>query len=164
MPPDAHLQALLDTLEADVATLRRYAQEVPWDAFVRSRDQQNMVLFALYRAAQGAVDIGQRALARDRLGAAATYGEVFALLANAGCIPQPLADRLYGWAGLRNVIAHLYRSVDLEALHLLTVSPIRPNPAFRATPAAPLTPSSPPSAQPWPSAWPRPPCSGTTRP
>jgi uncharacterized protein YutE (UPF0331/DUF86 family) len=117
MPPDAALSALIDELEADVATLRRYASDVPWDDFVRSRDRQNMVLFALYRAAQGAIDVGQRVLARDRLGPAVGYGEVFVRLANASRLDPALAARMQGWAGLRNVIAHIYRAADLETLY-----------------------------------------------
>jgi uncharacterized protein YutE (UPF0331/DUF86 family) len=32
-------------------------------------------------------------------------------------IERDLSDRLRGWAGLRNVIAHIYRRLDLESVY-----------------------------------------------
>jgi len=117
MPPEERFGALLDALERDLATLRRYAVEVSWDAFVRSEDTQNMVLFGLYRASQTAIDLGQRLLAGRRLGPADTYTGVFDRLGQHSVIEVELATRLRRWAGLRNVLAHIYRLVDLETIY-----------------------------------------------
>jgi uncharacterized protein YutE (UPF0331/DUF86 family) len=46
-----------------------------------------------------------------------TYRAVFGSLASAGWIPHDLADRLSGWAGLRNIIAHSYVDLDLGRVH-----------------------------------------------
>jgi uncharacterized protein YutE (UPF0331/DUF86 family) len=117
MPPEERLDELLGALRRDVATLRRYAHEIPWDLFVRSEDHQNMVFFALYRAAQTSIDLGQRLLVLRDLGGAETYAGVFDRLAAHGLLPEDLARRLRGWAGLRNVIAHIYRLTDLQTIH-----------------------------------------------
>jgi len=117
LPPDESIAALVRALRKDVASLKRYGDQVSWDEFVRNEDRQNMVLFALFRAAQTAVDIGQRLLASRRLGGAETYAEVFERLGQQGILSTELAERMRGWAGLRNVIAHLYRIVDLELIY-----------------------------------------------
>jgi uncharacterized protein YutE (UPF0331/DUF86 family) len=53
-------------------------------------------------------------IAVGRLGrAAATYRESFALAADAGALPEDLAERLAPSAGLRNVLVHEYAQVDL---------------------------------------------------
>ncbi len=76
-----------------MASLKRYGAEVSWDEFVRKEDRQNMVLFALFRAAQTAVDLGQRVLAARRLGGAEIYAEVFERLGQHGILSTELAER-----------------------------------------------------------------------
>jgi uncharacterized protein YutE (UPF0331/DUF86 family) len=44
--------------------------------------------------------------------ASPTYQQAFANLAVSGCLDPDLARRLMGWAGLRNVLAHHYASID----------------------------------------------------
>lgn len=77
-------------------------------------DTQNMVLFALYRAIQAAIDLGQHVALERRLAVPATHREVFEVLGRAGAIDAELAERMQGWAGLRNVIAHLYAEIDMQ--------------------------------------------------
>jgi hypothetical protein len=55
--------ALLEALRQSLATLDRYQQTVDRDRLLRDVDAQNMVLFALYRAVQGAIDLGQHLIA-----------------------------------------------------------------------------------------------------
>lgn len=50
-----------------------------------------------------------------RLGrTAATYGDTFGLLAEAGAIDEDLIPALRGAAGMRNVLAHEYEEIDLD--------------------------------------------------
>lgn len=100
-----------------MATLERYAREVPWDAFAAREDEQNKVLFGIHRAVQAAIDAANFVVAARGLGPADSYRALFRKLADAGLLDRDLAVRLEGWAGLRNVIVHLYRVVDLEKLH-----------------------------------------------
>lgn len=46
-----------------------------------------------------------------------TYREAFETLAEKGVLPGPLAERMAGWAGLRNILVHLYLEVDHERLY-----------------------------------------------
>lgn len=55
---------------------------------------------------------GHVAVARLGRGAT-TYRESFLLAAQAGAVPQDLAERLAPSAGLRNVLVHEYAQVDL---------------------------------------------------
>jgi uncharacterized protein YutE (UPF0331/DUF86 family) len=80
-----------------------------------------MVLFALYRAVQGAIDLGQHLIAEKGLPVPSAYREVFRALADAGILTPDLGIRLQDWAGFRNSIAHDYGVLDMHlvanALH-----------------------------------------------
>jgi len=117
VPPETDLETLLATLEGYLSTLERYAEEVPWDRFVASEDEQNKVLYGLHKAIQCTIDAASLLVARHGLGPADTYRGMFHRLASAGLLDPDLADRLAGWAGLRNVIVHIYRLLDLELIH-----------------------------------------------
>ena len=110
--PERYL-ALLEALRQALATLVRYRETIPREKLLADPDTQNMVLFAMYRAVQGAIDLGQHYIAENRLPVAAAYRKVFAVLADAGAIDAVLAGRLDAWGGLRNVIAHHYGVIDI---------------------------------------------------
>jgi len=107
------LGVLLDAL----ADLRRYRDRVTLELLQADRDTQHMVLHAMYQAAQAAIDVALHALADAELPAGQSYREAFAALRSAGLLDPDLATRLEGWAGLRNVLAHQYASVDFALIH-----------------------------------------------
>jgi uncharacterized protein YutE (UPF0331/DUF86 family) len=113
--------ALLESLRQSLGTLERYRLSVERDRLVHDIDAQNMVLFALYRAVQGAIDLGQHLIAERGLPVPAAYREVFRALSDGGLLNADLGARLQGWAGLRNIIAHDYGVLDIQlvatALH-----------------------------------------------
>jgi uncharacterized protein YutE (UPF0331/DUF86 family) len=113
--------ALLESLRQSLLTLDRYRTTVARDRLVSDVDVQNMVLFALYRAVQGAIDLGQHLIAERGLRVPAAYREVFRTLADGGMLTPELGTRLQGWAGFRNIIAHDYGVLDMHlvagALH-----------------------------------------------
>ncbi len=109
-------EELLAALKRDLADLDRYASEVSYDAFIKNRDAQNMVLFAVYRVAQDLIDLANLAVAERGLGIPRTYREALHLLAQNGLLDQTLASQVEGWVGLRNVIAHIYRKLDLDTV------------------------------------------------
>lgn len=106
------ISVLLDAL----ADLRRYRDRFDAKSLQSSRDAQHMVLHALYVAAQAAIDIALHAGAASELPAASTYQESFQRLADSGRLPAELASRMMGWAGLRNVLAHQYATIDLARI------------------------------------------------
>jgi uncharacterized protein YutE (UPF0331/DUF86 family) len=71
-----------------------------------------MVLHALYVATQSALDLAMHLGADAGLPQAETYQDAFRRLGEAGWLEAPLVERLAAWAGFRNVLAHLLRTVD----------------------------------------------------
>ena len=56
-------------------------------------------------------------VAHRALGVPETYRAAFVRVAQDGVLTPAQATTLSGWAGLRNVLAHLYTSIDLDRLH-----------------------------------------------
>jgi len=111
----------LTILQNALSDLRRYRERFGRDQFLADRDAQNMVLFALYLAAQAAIDLATHAVADAEGSAPATYQEAFREAARIGLLPSELCARLTGWAGLRNVVAHHYPIIDYDKVyHALT--------------------------------------------
>jgi uncharacterized protein YutE (UPF0331/DUF86 family) len=108
--------ALIEELRQALDVLDRYRTSIPRDRLLADLDTQNMVLFALYRAMQGAIDLGQHLIAERGLPVPSSYREVFRVLGDAGLVDADLARRLEGWGGMRNVIAHQYGAIDLQRI------------------------------------------------
>ncbi|MFO1076707.1 MAG: DUF86 domain-containing protein [Planctomycetota bacterium] len=106
----------LGLLQDALADLRRYRRQFDAAALRTNRDAQHMVCHALYVAAQAAIDIGLHAAADAEQPGAETYQQAFARLADAGRLTPELARRMQGWAGLRNVLAHHYATIDYERI------------------------------------------------
>ncbi len=109
--PDT-IRRRLAVLQDALADLRRYRARFDAAALASDRDAQHMVLHALYLAAQAAIDVALHASADAEQPSAATYQQAFARLADSGRLDPELAERMKGWAGLRNVLAHHYVSID----------------------------------------------------
>ncbi len=110
---EAHLQLLMRL----IPLLERYATEVTPVQIGADLEVWLKVRSGLETAAQCAIDLALAMVARRKLGPAESYRHAFTLLGSAGVIDQDLAARLAGWAGLRNVLAHVYTSLDLDKLH-----------------------------------------------
>jgi uncharacterized protein YutE (UPF0331/DUF86 family) len=103
---------LLAVLLDAIADLRRYRTKLTLAQLTSSRDDQHMVLHALYLAVQATVDLALHIAADHGLPQSPTYRTAFRPLADHGIIDLALAERLEGWAGFRNVLAHFYSVVD----------------------------------------------------
>lgn len=102
----------LSLLQDALSDLRRYRTRFDAAALRADRDAQHMVLHALYVAAQAAIDLALHAAGDSEQPVAATYQQAFERLAAAGRLDAALAQRMMGWAGLRNVLAHHYATID----------------------------------------------------
>jgi uncharacterized protein YutE (UPF0331/DUF86 family) len=111
--------------------LDRYAREVrrldldaDWETWVKVRA-------ALELAAQCAIDAALDLISRRGLGTPQTYREAFAVLAKAKVIDAEMLTGLQNWAGLRNVLVHMYTKLDLDRVYasLSMTAPLR---AFHA--------------------------------
>lgn len=112
MVDEETLQRRLDVLLDALADLRRYRDRFTAVALTNDRDAQHMVQHALYVAAQAAIDIALHASAAKEQPSAGTYQQAFDRLAAADLLDAALAERMRGWAGLRNVLAHQYGTID----------------------------------------------------
>lgn len=102
----------LGVLQDAPSDLRRYRSKFDEAAIVGDRDVQHMVLHALYVAAQAAIDLALHVAADAEAPSSGTYQQSFARLAAMGRLEEQLAKRMMGWAGLRNVLAHHYVTID----------------------------------------------------
>lgn len=70
----------------------------------------------LQLAGECALDLANHAISDAHLRVPLTYRESFDVLAEGGLIPADLASDMKGWAGLRNVLVHMYLTIDHEIL------------------------------------------------
>ncbi len=133
----ALLAEMLDLIERYAATVTRESLEADREVWLKVRG-------ALEIAAQCAIDLAMLIVAARGLGIPQSYRQAFAELARAGIIDAPLSTELEAWAGLRNVLVHVYTSLDLDRLHaaLFQTAPLR---AFHAAAARELSAEAPPA-------------------
>lgn len=110
-------EAQLDLLERLLARLDEYAAKVSRSDLELDFDAWLMVSRALELSAQCCVDLAMECVAKRALGAPETYRDAFVRLAAASVITPELALKMEGWAGLRNVLAHLYTQIDLDRMY-----------------------------------------------
>ena len=110
---ETHLELLAEMLEL----LRRYATTVSREELGRDRETWLKVRGALEIAAQCCIDLALQEVSRRGLGVPQTYREAFRALVTGGLIDADLAEELEGWAGLRNVLVHVYTNLDLDRIH-----------------------------------------------
>jgi uncharacterized protein YutE (UPF0331/DUF86 family) len=85
--------------------------------FLADRTAQEVVSFNLFVAFQDALDLAAHLIADRRLELPTTAREHFEVLARAGLISTPAAAGMTGCAGLRNLIAHAYGSLDVGRMY-----------------------------------------------
>jgi uncharacterized protein YutE (UPF0331/DUF86 family) len=140
--PDV-VQQRLDVLLDALSDLRRYRQSLSEATLQADRDAQHMVSHAMYLAIQAAIDLAMHALADAEQPLASTYRDAFGGLAKARLIPAELAERLEGWAGLRNILAHHYATIDYGRIHEALTNDLEELEQFAEIAAAWLGPRSP---------------------
>lgn len=99
--------------------LHRVADRLPQNAadLLPATDASDAVILHLWQAVQIAIDLGLAACLRFDLGAPPTYADAFRRLQTAGIIDGTLADRLARAAGFRDVVAHVYDTLDMTRVH-----------------------------------------------
>jgi uncharacterized protein YutE (UPF0331/DUF86 family) len=70
----------------------------------------------MHLVVEASLDLGQHLIAAKGWRTPATNREVFQILQDHGVIPPALGQQMQGWAGLRNVLVHLYLTIDHEQL------------------------------------------------
>ncbi len=108
-----HLRLLGEMLDL----LDRYAASVSRDDLEQDTEAWLKVKGAMELAVQCSIDLALALLSQRALGVPETYREAFTLLTRAGLIEPDLATQMGDWAGLRNILVHIYTSLDLDRLH-----------------------------------------------
>ena len=97
--------------------LRRVAEEYRDDpSRLEVFTHQDSIVLNLERACQAAIDMAMYVVARDHLGVPQDSADAFRLLAAAGRIDAPLAERLRRMVGFRNVAMNEYQALDVRIL------------------------------------------------
>ena len=107
-------ESQLELLERLLGRLYQYGQEVTRAQLEADLDSWLKVSRALELAAQCCLDLAMEIVAKRGLGVPETYRDAFVRLAQAGLITPSQSLALQGWMGLRNVLAHMYTTVDLD--------------------------------------------------
>lgn len=106
----------LGKLEEVLLDLRRLAK-VERRRFLEDRGLQAQAERWLQLAAECVVDLAFQLIADRGWPTPDTKREAFETLERQGVISAELAEALAGWAGLRNVLVHLYLRIDHEQLY-----------------------------------------------
>jgi uncharacterized protein YutE (UPF0331/DUF86 family) len=93
------------------------------EAFAGDRTAREVVVLNLFVAIQACLDLAAHWLADEGWEVPQRYGEIFLALADHDIIPRSLALRLVGAAGLRNLVAHQYGTIEWKRIHHAASSP-----------------------------------------
>lgn len=93
------------------------AARVPMEAYVNDRNRQAIVERRLQTAIESAINIANHIIARLGLRAPQDYADVFRVLNEARILPQELANRMQDMARFRNLLVHLYWTIDHERVY-----------------------------------------------
>lgn len=110
-------EAQLDLLERLLTRIDLYAETVTREELESDLDTWLKVSRALEIVAQCCLDLAMEVVAKRGLGVPETYREAFARLAQDGVLTAEQSAALQAWAGLRNVLAHMYTELDLDRLY-----------------------------------------------
>ncbi len=91
--------------------LRSY-QSVPEAEFIAEWTIHDTAERNLHLAMECLIDLAQHFIAEEGLRLPQSNRDVFRVLREAGRLNTELAERLEGWAGLRNLLVHAYLDVD----------------------------------------------------
>jgi uncharacterized protein YutE (UPF0331/DUF86 family) len=92
------------------------------DEFRADRTSREVVTLNLFLALQDCIGVATHWLADAGWDVPQSYGEVFTVLGERGVLELELALRLRAAAGLRNLIAHQYGTLDFDRIFVMATS------------------------------------------
>jgi uncharacterized protein YutE (UPF0331/DUF86 family) len=96
-------------------------QTVNEDEYVREPAVHHLAERYLHLALEACLDLTNHWIADQQLGAPDTNRDSFTVLERSGELDADLAERMRGWASLRNILVHEYLAID----HALVYRAIR---------------------------------------
>jgi uncharacterized protein YutE (UPF0331/DUF86 family) len=106
-----------DVLERKLAYLRQFLRDLGAYAPLAhaEREREHYAIERLLQLlCEVAADVGLQFLKRHGWGLVASYRDVFAALQTQLALPPELAQRLIEACAMRNLLTHLYETIDLE--------------------------------------------------
>ncbi len=110
------LDRRLARIEELLGRLREMAG-VPRERYLRDAGLQAQAERWLQLCAESVLDVAAHVIADSGLRTPTTYRESFQILAESDVLEAALAKQMERWAGLRNVLVHLYLDVDQDILY-----------------------------------------------
>ena len=111
--------------------LRKLA-EVDREIFLVEPSVQAQAERWMQLAAETCLDLAQHVIASEGFKTPARYPETLQILGEEGVLPRELARQMEEWAGLRNILVHLYLDVDYEELFTILTRKLNQLEAFAA--------------------------------
>ena len=105
--------AKLEALLRDLRALARVERE----RFLVDRGLQAQAERWLQLAAECALDLAHHLIASRGWPVPSTYREAFQILQREGVLTDALSLHMQGWAGLRNILTHVYLEIDHRRLY-----------------------------------------------
>lgn len=121
----------LAKLEVLISDLRGLAT-TPVDEFTSSRALQAQAERWAQVAVETCIDLANHIIADRGLPTPGTYREAFSVLSEHGVLEVDLAEQMATWAGLRNLLVHMYLDVDPARLHAIITTELGRLEAFAA--------------------------------
>lgn len=106
----------LAKLEALLRDLRSLSENER-TRFLADRGLQAQAERWLQLSAESAIDLAHHLIADRGWKTPASYREAFEILRAERVLDAQLSEQMQGWAGLRNILTHLYLEVDHSRLH-----------------------------------------------
>jgi len=106
----------LKQIEEALYNLRKH-QSCSFEQFSSDLDKQWIVERGFEVIIQCMLDIGAHILSSRAINGWNEYKEIFLQLGKHDILPQRFAKKISGMAGLRNLLVHEYRHLDLRKIH-----------------------------------------------
>lgn len=106
----------LDTIERCVVRIRQTWNKPTRVPFSQDFDKQDIITLNLQRLFESLNDICKHLVRERRLGLPRDDTHAFELMAQSGPIDEPTKRLLKACNGMRNIIVHRYRTIDLNKL------------------------------------------------
>lgn len=90
--------------------------------FKSDTDTQDIIIYNLQLAIQGAIDIASHIVSDEGWGVPNTLSGLYDILKEHKVIGEKLADTMKRMVGFRNIIIHEYEEIDLDKVHQILTS------------------------------------------
>jgi uncharacterized protein YutE (UPF0331/DUF86 family) len=103
-------------IDTELSALPEYAG-LTWDEYQKNHHKRREVERLIENLMNAAIDVAKIILASEKRTVPSTYREMLRLLGTVVPFSRNMAERLSGWAGLRNILAHEYLDLRWKPIH-----------------------------------------------